>query len=268
MHDLVSFNGELIAAAKAFVTAASSSGLYGKGIFTTIAVYKGKPFIWEKHWKRLKNNAASLNIDLSAFPEKKVATFLDEIINVNSLANGRARITFFDEAPGAIWPFETARKTSVLIMTGDLRVPPQHFRPGVSPYRINSTSPLTGIKSCNYLDKILAVEQAKQEGFDEAIQLNERDEIASACMSNIFWLKDGKLFTPSPKTGCLPGTTREFVLENLECEEAETGLATLKNADTIFLTSAGIGVVQIAEFDGIEMSQEAHAILQLLPNKD
>jgi branched-subunit amino acid aminotransferase/4-amino-4-deoxychorismate lyase len=268
MHDLVTFNGELIASAKAFVSAVSSAGLYGKGIFTTIAVYDRKPFLWEKHWKRLESNAGILSIDVSEFVEATVKNSLGEIINENGVETGRARITFFDESPSAIWPFEPSRKTSLLITTADLRVPSQHFRLGISPNRINSTSPLAGIKSCNYLDKILALDKAKARAFDEAIQLNERGKIASACIANVFWLKDEKLYTPSLKTGCLPGTTREFILENLECEEVETGLETLKNADAIFLTSAGIGVVRAAEFDGIKMSQDPHAILKLLPNKN
>lgn len=250
MHDLVSFNGESTASANAYVSALSTAVLYGKGVFTTIAIYGGEPFLWEKHWKRLENNAAELNIDLSEFSAETVKNSLTDIVAKNDFVNGRARITFFDESPGAMWQFEAARKTSLLITTADFLVPPQYFRLGVSPHRINSTSPLAGVKSCNYLDKLLALEEAKTRGLDEAIQPNERGEITSACMANVFWLKDEKLFTPSLETGCLPGTTREFVLENLDCEEVETGLETLKNADAIFLTSAGIGVVQAAEFDG------------------
>ena len=99
----------------------------------------------------------------------------------------------------------------------------------------------------------------------KAIQLNERDEIASACMANVFWLSNGKLFTPSLETGCLPGTMREFMLENLECDEVEAGIEQIRSADEIFLTSAGIGVTQVAEFDGRRLAGEPHAITGLIP---
>ena len=112
---------------------------------------------------------------------------------------------------------------------------------------------------------MLGYEEATKRGFHEAIRLNERGEIASACMANVFWKKGGKLYTPSLKTGCLPGTTREFILENIECEEVEAGIEALENADRIFLTSAGIGVVRVAEFDGRNLEISDHALSKLLP---
>jgi branched-subunit amino acid aminotransferase/4-amino-4-deoxychorismate lyase len=121
------------------------------------------------------------------------------------------------------------------------------------------------VKSCNYLEKILAKGEAKRRGFDEAIQLNERSEIVSACMANVIWQKHGRLFTPSLKTGCLGGTTREFVLENSDCDEVEVGLEELRSADEIFLTSAGIGIVQVAEFEGRKLLRDKHPISRLLP---
>jgi branched-subunit amino acid aminotransferase/4-amino-4-deoxychorismate lyase len=111
----------------------------------------------------------------------------------------------------------------------------------------------------------MAIDKARTGGFHEAIRLNERGEVASACMANLFWLKGGKLFTPSLETGCLAGTTREFVLENLECEEVVTGIEAIQEADSIFLTSAGIGVVEVAEFDGNTKVVSGHAITSLLP---
>jgi 4-amino-4-deoxychorismate lyase len=112
----------------------------------------------------------------------------------------------------------------------------------VSPYRINSTSPIANTKSCNYLEKIIALEEAKNLGFDEAICLNEKDEISSAIMANIFWVKNNKIFTPSLETGCLAGTIREFLLENFEINEVKARLAEIENADEIFLSSSGIGL--------------------------
>ncbi len=111
----------------------------------------------------------------------------------------------------------------------------------------------------------MAFEEAKVRGFDEAVRLNERWEVASACMANVFWLKDGKLHTPSVGTGCLAGTTREFILETLDCDEVEATIAELNSADDIFLTSAGLGVIQVAEFDGKVMHQKPHRILDIVP---
>jgi branched-subunit amino acid aminotransferase/4-amino-4-deoxychorismate lyase len=107
-----------------------------------------------------------------------------------------------------------------------------------------------GIKSCNYLEHLMSLDEAKRRGFHEAIRLNERGEVVSACMANLFWTKDGKLFTPSLRTGCLAGTTREYILENIECKEVEVGIDEINRADSIFLTSAGLGIARVREFDG------------------
>ncbi|HUR99515.1 MAG TPA: aminotransferase class IV, partial [Pyrinomonadaceae bacterium] len=66
-------------------------------------------------------------------------------------------------------------------------------------------------------------------------------------------------------SGCLAGTTREFVLENFECREVEIGLEELRLADEIFLTSAGLGIIQVAEFERRRLKGEAHPIMSLLP---
>ena len=106
MHDLVSFDRQLIFAREASLPALGTSSLYGKGIFTTIAIYNAKPFLWEKHWRRLRDNAEKVNISLENLSEKSTRDALDGLVAANNVIDGRARITFFDESPGAIWPFD------------------------------------------------------------------------------------------------------------------------------------------------------------------
>lgn len=267
MHELVSLDSRIVSPAEASISAPSSASFYGRGVFTTIRISDGSLLLWDKHWRRFENNSEKLKIDLSEFSESKTLADLAEIIEKNNVSNGRARITFFDESPSAIWPFEPGGKTSLLITTGDLRSVPDNFKLTISPFPINSRSPLAGIKSCNYLEKIVALDETKERGFDEAIQLNERAEVTSAVMANVFWLKDGVLKTPCLATGCLPGTTREFVTENMECREVEVTLDELNKAEAIFLTSAGLGVVQVVEFDSRQFDHTDHPILDLLPKR-
>ncbi len=264
MHEFISFRGQIISAGEAEVSAVSSACLYGKGIFTTVAVYDTVPFLVNKHWPRLMDDSSKLKINLAEFLDDGVNNELVTLIRLNRVSTGRARITFFDESASQLWPVSSSPKTSMLITTGDFRPVPENFRLTVSPYILNSRSPLTGVKSCSYLDKILTLNEAKSRGFDEAVQLNERGEIASATMANVFWSTGSVLYTPSLKTGCLKGTTREFVLENLECREVEAGIEMLKAADAIFLTSAGIGIVSVNEFDGRTIADEKHPISELI----
>jgi 4-amino-4-deoxychorismate lyase len=242
MKNHVSFNLQILPSEKTFISAVSSAALYGKGVFTTLAVYNAKPFLWEKHWRRLRQNSGKIGIDLSGFNEKTVARALADLILLNNLKNGRARLTFFDESAGKIWNFETGRKTALLIATAEFQTANDEFLLTVSPFTVNSKSPLAGVKSCGYMENLMAFEEARMRGFDESIRLNENDEIVSASMANIFWVKDEKIYTPAPETGCLAGTTREFLMENFRVEETRSKTDALFEADEIFLTSAGIGI--------------------------
>lgn len=250
MHKFASFNHKIFTPEQVNLSAISSATLYGRGIFTTLAIYEGKLFLWEKHWRRLTENARKIDINLENFDENSIKTSLFELIQANKIENARARITFFDESPSAIWNFETNRKTSLLITTADFKKTAENYSLTVSPFRVNSTSPLVNIKSCNYLENILALEDAKRKGFDEALRLNEKNEIVSATMANLFWIKDEKIYTSALETGCLAGTTREYLTEKFAVDEKIINLEDLMQADEIFLTSAGIFTKSVSEIDG------------------
>lgn len=264
MHPTIFFNDRTFLATEDLVQPASSAALYGKGIFTTISIRSSRPFLWEKHWRRLADNAGRTNIDIHDFSEKRTRNALDLLIAENSVADGRARLTFFDTSASSIWPFESRARTSLLITTADAGPMKKPLRLDISPYKLNSASPLAGVKSCNYLENILAIEEARRNGFDEAVRLNERGDVASGCMANIVWKRNGKLFTPALSTGCLAGTTREFVLENIGCTEIVAGVDELKEADGIFLTSAGLGIAGVSEIEGHPLKAAEHEIGRLL----
>ena len=264
MHEFVSFNYIPVAANDVSISALSAAALYGKGIFTTIAIYDGGPFLWDKHWRRLETGAAKLNIDLAGFSEYKTRKALNEITKKNCVSDGRARVTIFDGSASKFWPFKPQQRASLLMVTGDSHLVTDDFRLTVSPHSVNSQSPLAGVKSCNYLEKLIAFDEVKARGFDEAIQINERGQITSAVMANVLWLKGDELYTPSLKTGCLAGTTREYVLENLECREVEVSIEELDSVDAIFLTSAGIGIIAVFELDGKRLARTSHPIMALV----
>ncbi len=98
MHEFVSFNHQITSPESSFLPAISPSAFYGKGIFTTVAIYNSKPFLWQKHWQRLMANAKKINVDLSKFSERTVKNTLSEIIAANKIKNSRARLTFFDNS--------------------------------------------------------------------------------------------------------------------------------------------------------------------------
>lgn len=262
----------MVEAAKARVAAVSSAALYGRGVFTTLAVYDSEPFLWSRHWQRLAAHAAKLGIDHTGCTEKSVGESVRKLIAVNQVKDGRARVTFLARTGREFWKAKlaSARKTDLLIMTGDPhRVSQNGLSLAVSPYRVNTFSPLTGIKSLNYLDHVLAKEEARSRDFDEAVVLNERGEIVSATTANIFWASNGTVHTPSLATGALAGITRECVIDIagkhfIPLVEGVYEMADLVDAEEIFLTSSGIGVAPVTTFDFRRYAVEPESIVNVI----
>jgi branched-subunit amino acid aminotransferase/4-amino-4-deoxychorismate lyase len=265
MHKVALFNGKFVIPDDAKIDALSSAALYGRGVFTTIAIYDGEPFLLDKHSKRLTTNADAIGLNLSETHFEHLEQHLRELIEKNSVVDGRARITLFDGSASGIWSNNPDGDIETLIITSDQRKLSGDLNMTVSDFTVNSRSPLAGIKSCNYLDNLLAFEDAGKLGFNEAIRLNERGEVTSACMSNVFWLKNSRLYSPSLSTGCLPGTTREYIIENVSCDEVCVGLDDLLSADAVFITSAGIGIRAVRSINDMIFEQVENEILHLLP---
>jgi branched-subunit amino acid aminotransferase/4-amino-4-deoxychorismate lyase len=245
----------------------SLSHLYGSGVFTTIRIIDGEPWLWDKHWRRLIHDAERLGIDTSPYSEYMVRRGLDESIPDADKAKAlKARITITDRRSSPLWSDTRPEVPSnVEFLVAPLRRLPRPFRRGISPHRVNSTSPIVGLKTCNYLDQLMALRHSMDASLNEGVRTNENGHITSACMANVFWLRGDQLFTPSLATGCLPGTTREFVMENTAVTEVDVGTDELREADAIFLTSAGLGVVAVDEFRGRAIGNVEHAILELIP---
>jgi len=272
VHALIYLNKSMVEATKARVAPVSSAMLYGRGVFTTLAIYDSKPFLWTNHWQRLSTHAEKLDIDLSGCTAKSVGEALQKLINVNQVKQGRARVIFLSRTGRESWRTKAAgaKRTDLLIMTGDVhKVPSGGMSLAVSPYRINTASPTVGVKSLNYLDRILSRDEARSRDFDEAVVLNERGDIASATTANIFWVKNGTVHTPTLSTGAMAGVTRECVMEIAEKHfvplvEGVYEMNDLTDADEIFLTSSVIGVAPVTTFDFRRYSIETGSVLSII----
>jgi branched-subunit amino acid aminotransferase/4-amino-4-deoxychorismate lyase len=271
VHPVIYLNKTMVEATKARVAPVSSAMLYGRGVFTTLAIYDSNPFLWSKHWQRLATQAAKLDIDHTGCTEKSVGEALQKLIAVNQVKDGRARVILLARSGRDLWKTKMGgKKTDLLIMTGDPpKAPPNGMSLAVSPYRTSTFSPLTGIKSLNYLSNVLAWEEAQSRDFDEAVVLNERGEIASATSANLFWVKNGTVHTPALSTGAVAGVTRECVIDIagkhfIPLLEGVYEMADLTDADEIFLTSATLGVAPVTTFDFRRYAVEAGSVTAVL----
>lgn len=257
MHPVIYLNKTMVEATKARVAPVSSAMLYGRGVFSTVAIHGGEPFRWSEHWQRLQNHAERLSIDCSELDEASVCEGLTRLLKVNKVEKGRARVILLARSGRDVWKTRAPgpRKTDLLIMTGEPQlVPGGGMTLAVSPYRVNTASPLSGVKSLNYLEHVLAWEEAQARDFDEGILLNERGEVVSATMANIFWTKNGTIQTPTLSCGAIAGVTRALAISLanklfIPVVEGVYELADLTEADEIFLTSSGLGIAVVTTFE-------------------
>jgi aminodeoxychorismate lyase len=272
VHPVIYLNKTMVEATKARVAPVSSAMLYGRGVFTTLAIYDSKPFLWPKHWSRISAHAERLDIDLTGCSQKSVAEALQKLISVNQVKHGRARVILLGRSGKESWKTKSpgSKQTDLLIMTGDVhKVPSAGISLAVSPFRITTSSPLTGIKTLNYLDRILSREEARSRDFDEAVVLNERGEIVSATTANIFWARNGTVHTPNVSTGIIAGITRDCVIElaakhYIPLVEGVYEMGDLTDADEIFLTSSVVGVAPVTTFDFRRYAVEAGSVLAII----
>ena len=257
MHPIIFVNKSMVDAARARIAPVTSAMLYGRGVFTTVAIFGGEPFLWSAHWERLAHQAQRLEVACEDCDEKSVERAVRKLVAVNRVRDGIARVILLARSSRRVWPGKRPgpRQTDLVIMTGDrVATPSRGISLAISPYRLNTFSPLTGIKSLNYLERIMSWEEADARDFDEAVMLNERGEIVSATMANIFWAKDGTVHTPALSTGAVPGITRSCLIELaaqhfVPLVEGVYQIGDLLEADEILLTSASLGVGIVTTFD-------------------
>ena len=255
MHEHVILNRRLLEARRARLHAVTAAALYGRGVFTTVAVHASRPFLWDAHWARLLAHAERAGVECD-FGDNEAALMLARLVEANGVTEGRARVHLFARAVRGRWRAdeEEGRASDLLMMTADAWPAPEALALTVSPYRVNTCSPLVGVKTVNRLEQILAWEEARARDFDEAVMCNERGEVACATTANLFWVKHGTLFTPTLATGAVAGVTRARVIElaaemAVPVSEGAHTLHDMAEADEVFLTSAVLGVALVNAFD-------------------
>lgn len=259
MHEHIFLNDRVLRRDAAQVRAVTGATLYGRGVFTTLAITRGKSFLLREHWARLVAHAERIGVDHTSLAAGEVRAKLDELVRRNNVTRGRARITLLARSVGGAWHAgdTDAAETNVdlLIITGEPRpAPAGGIALTVSPHRVNTLSPLVGLKTTNYLEQTIAHGEARARDFDEAVRLNERGEITSATLANIFWTTHGAIHTPALLCGALAGTTRSLILEladelAIPAIEGVYQLSDLADADEIFLTSSNLGVAFCQAYD-------------------
>ena len=258
MEEIVYLNDELIPASAATVSAFNHGFLYGYGLFETMRTYNGAIFRLQRHLERLYRSADTLGLstDLSAF-NLEGASY--SVIEANRLSDARIRITVTAGSGDIVPNPPLGRGITVFIAAQPLKpLPPESYRQGyravVSGWRRNSKSSLCRLKSICYTESILARQAARAGGADEALIFNDRGLLAEGSLSNIFFVQQGRLCTPPPSCGILPGITREAVLELADAlaipiQQRSIRLSELAGVDEMFLTNSILEIMPLTSIE-------------------
>lgn len=252
---VIYLNDRLIAAEEARIDPAERGLLLGDGLFETLLCRGGRIVRLAAHLARLEAGAAVLGIPL---PAVDLAQAAGALIEASGLAGRDAalRITL-TRGPGPRGLLPPAEPHPTLLITAVAQPAAQSggLAAVIATIRRNEQSPLSRLKTLNYLDNVLAKREAVARGADEAILLNTIGRLASATAANLFLVRGRSLFTPPVSEGVLPGITRAAILAaapalGLALVETPLEPEQLRAADEAFISNSLIGVRALAALDG------------------
>jgi len=251
------WNGRLVPAEEVRIAPDDAGFLFGDGLFETLRVEGGRPRDLSAHLDRLLAGLERLGI---ATPEGRcdLGRAVNEVAKVAPHPLARLRITV---SRG------TAAGPTRLIAASSYEPPGEPVAAVLlTDCRIDSRSPLAGLKSLCYQNNRLALIQAEARGAFEALLLNEHGRLAEGSRSNVALVLPGGTFTPPESEGCLPGTVRRRLLERGALRERPLTLEDLAEAGGLLLMNSLIGVLPVSRIDGRELpvGPEAARLRQLL----
>lgn len=223
--------------------------LYGDGLFETIAFIDGKAPLWERHITRLEQGCRHLGID-TPDPEllsKEARSLVDSSPQVVKIIVTRG------EGGAGYFPGEGV-STRILYRRPWPQRPAGPEKIHVCRTRLARGSATAGVKTLNRLEQVLAARETEQAGCREAILCDAAGYLVEGLMSNLFWVREGKLHTPRLDYCGVAGVMRGFVLETAKTSGIDVAIVeekqdVLANADAIFLTNA-LGLRVVGQCDG------------------
>ena len=254
MHRFVLHNDEIRDVSDKLLSPGQVGLLSGWGVFSTIRVVDGVPFAFERHWARMRKDAAALRVPLPPDPEV-VRRKLLELVEANQAFDATLRVVVVRNT-GGMWEGPGVGRLSDLIaLTSASKEWGTGVRLCYTPRARYAAGEFAGAKILSWGMNLTWLEMAQSRGFDETILLNERGEVAECTSANIFAAEGGRVWTPPLSSGCLPGVTRELLLHEIRVpgytiEEKALAPADLECAAEVFITSTTRSLLPVVEIEG------------------
>ncbi|OXM82479.1 aminodeoxychorismate lyase [Paenibacillus rigui] len=247
-------NGTIIEEEKAVVSVYDHGFLYGMGLFETFRTYNGQPFLLDLHQRRLLAGCKQLGIAYKPQAGEWEDIIADLLLANHQLLSGKdAYIRFTVTAGQDILGLPAGEYTHPHVVVYIKAIPPKDkelYRTG-KPLQLlklarNTPEGPLRLKSLHYMNNILAKQEMRQypwAGSAEGLFTDSSGSLAEGIVSNLFFTREGKLFTPALETGILPGITRDYVLAlaeraGVQTEEGFFTWSELLRADEVFITNS------------------------------
>ena len=263
IHRYVAHNGAIREASDRLLSPGQVGLLSGWGVFSTLRVADGALFAFERHWARISRDAAALHVPLPPDPEA-VRRSLLELVEANGAYNSTLRLVIVRNT-GGMWSGPPSGATSdVIALTADSK----DWGCGVKLAYVEnarySACEFAGAKILSWAMNLTWLETVQARGFDEAILLNERGEVAECTSANIFIANGNQVWTPPLRSGCLPGVTREIILSGIDVPGIVIGEKTLapaevESAEDVFITSTTRNLLPVVRIEGKTVGRGAQA---------
>lgn len=241
MDSLIFHNDRVLPLSNVRLSPGQVGLLMGWGVFTTLRIYQGIPFAFERHWKRMMRDAARLQVGIEQGQES-LRQAVVELARANQRPEGMARVSFVKNSGGLWSEAQGLPPTDLLVFTRELVAwPPAHCL-RLQAMGIFSGGEYAGAKMLSWVSHAAVLEKTHAEGLDDALLLNEKGQIAECTSANIFLVREGRVLTPPLSSGCLAGITREILFEiapelGIELCERELTPDDLSTAEEVFVSS-------------------------------
>ncbi len=246
-------NGRLGLASAPTLSVLDHGFTVGDGVFETLKVSEGQPFALTRHLQRLARSAELLGLKLPATAEIRsgVAAVLAES---EPMAQARLRITL-TAGPGPLGSDRLSGPTTLAVVLAPAAPRLSSAAVVTVPWSRNERGALVGVKSTSYAENVVALSYATTRNASEALCFNTRDELCEGTGSNVVLVLGEEVITPPLTSGCLPGITRELLLEwaaaaGVQITERAVNAEELRQASEVMLTSSTRDVQAVHAVDG------------------
>jgi branched-chain amino acid aminotransferase len=268
MHRFVLHNNNILDAHEKSLSAGQVGLMNGWGVFSTLRVADGVPFAYERHWERMQRDAAKVHVPFPADPADLRAQLL-RLVEANSAWNATLRVMVVRNRGGLFEGPDLERAFDVLAFTKDLNPWGDSVRLGIKANARYAANEFSGCKILSWSQNLTWAEEAQRQGFDEVVLLNERGEVSECTSANIFAASGGEVYTPPLDSGCLPGVTRELLLEvvqapGIQVMERTLNPQDLERADQVFITSTTRDLLPAVFIEGLKIRNEGNVADRLV----